>query len=295
MAIFRINKNKDYTTMSNFHLRDRNLSLKAKGLLSLMLSLPEDWDYSVKGLEQICKETKDTINGILNELEENGYLTRKRIYTNGRISDWEYNIYENNDLHPKKQDIEKQDIVFYDDNKLLNNKILNNNNINNMNIIYNWDDNESCGCLTKDGTICMRRSTYKINGKNYCNQHSKAIISKLLLKSEEKENNKFQKPTLEEIEEYCKSRNSSVDPKTFYEYFDAGNWIDSKGNKVKNWKQKIITWEKQENSFNNKKAIQKPVPNWFDRDIVADPLNIDDDDEIKSFVNRFKDLGGFLD
>ena len=125
MAVFRVHKNKDYTTMSNYHLRDTNLSLKAKGLLSLMLSLPEDWDYSVRGLEKICVETKDTINGILKELETNNYLERKRVYCNGKISNWEYNIYENN-LYPKNQDIENQDIENYDINKILNNKILNN-------------------------------------------------------------------------------------------------------------------------------------------------------------------------
>ena len=54
---------------------------------------------------------------------------------------------------------------------------------------------------------------------------------------------RFKKPTLEEVEEYCKQRNSIVNPKTFYEYFETGGWVDSKGNKVKNWKQKIITWE----------------------------------------------------
>lgn len=131
MAIFRINKNKNYTTISKYHLSDKNLSLKAKGLLSLMLSLPKDWDYSVRGLSVICKETKDTINGILNELEKNNYLIRKRIYKDGKIIEWEYNIYETNDLHPKNQDIENQDIGFYDNNIILNNKILNNkeNNI----------------------------------------------------------------------------------------------------------------------------------------------------------------------
>ena len=121
MAIFRINKTKDYTTMSNYHLRDTNLSLKAKGLLSMMLSLPEDWDYSVRGLEQICKEAKNTINDILQELEQNNYLVRKRIYTNGKISDWEYNIFERNDLHRKNQDIENQDIENCDVNKIYNN------------------------------------------------------------------------------------------------------------------------------------------------------------------------------
>ena len=135
MAKFKINKNKNYTTISNYHLQDTNLSLKAKGLLSLMLSLPDNWDYSVRGLAEICIETKDTINGILNELENNNYLVRKRIYENGKIIEWEYNIYESNDLHPKKQDIEKQDIGFYDNNKILNNKILNNKESNNINII----------------------------------------------------------------------------------------------------------------------------------------------------------------
>lgn len=117
MAVFRINKNKNYTTMSNFHLKDTNLSLKAKGLLSIMLSLPEEWDYSVKGLTEICKEAKDTVNGVLKELEDNNYLVRKRVYCNGKISDWEYNIYETNDLHPKNQDIENQDIENQDVNK----------------------------------------------------------------------------------------------------------------------------------------------------------------------------------
>ena len=57
MSVFRVEKNKNYTTMSNYHLRDRNLTLKTKGLLSIMLSLPEDWDYSIKGLVSICKES----------------------------------------------------------------------------------------------------------------------------------------------------------------------------------------------------------------------------------------------
>jgi len=60
MAVFRIEKTRDYTVMSNYHLRDRSLSLKAKGLLSLMLSLPEDWDYTMKGLARICKDGIDS-------------------------------------------------------------------------------------------------------------------------------------------------------------------------------------------------------------------------------------------
>ncbi len=76
MSVIRIHKNKDYTMISNVHLRDKRISLKAKGLLTLMLSLPEDWDYSIAGLAAICKEGKDAIQTTLNELEQFHYLRR---------------------------------------------------------------------------------------------------------------------------------------------------------------------------------------------------------------------------
>ena len=78
MAVFRIEKTRDYTVMSNYHLRDMSLSLKAKGLLSLMLSLPENWDYTMKGLAYICKDGIDSISGGIRELEAHGYRKRKR-------------------------------------------------------------------------------------------------------------------------------------------------------------------------------------------------------------------------
>lgn len=70
MTVFRVEKTKDFTVMSNHHLRNKTLSLKAKRLLSLMLSLPEDWDYTTKGLAQICKESVDSISTALKELEK---------------------------------------------------------------------------------------------------------------------------------------------------------------------------------------------------------------------------------
>ncbi len=95
MAVFRVEKTKDFTVMSNFHLRDVELSLKAKGLLSLMLSLPEDWDYTTKGLACICKDGVDSITSALKELENHGYLTRQRTrYENGRLGDITYTIHE---------------------------------------------------------------------------------------------------------------------------------------------------------------------------------------------------------
>lgn len=94
MTTFKIHKNNDFTVMSNYHLRDKCLSLKAKGLLSFMLSLPEDWDYSLKGLVAICKENKDAIRSALDELKHHYYL--KIEPSRGENGQFEYNylIYE---------------------------------------------------------------------------------------------------------------------------------------------------------------------------------------------------------
>ena len=95
MAVCRIEKTKDYTVMANHHLRNKGLSLKAKGLLSLMLSLPEDWDYTVKGLAYICKDGIDSINGAIKELENTGYMHRQRVRNDrGQLTTTEYTIRE---------------------------------------------------------------------------------------------------------------------------------------------------------------------------------------------------------
>ena len=91
MAVFRIEKTRDYTVMSNHHLRNTALSLKAKGLLSLMLSLPEGWDYTTKGLARICKDGVDSICAGVRELEEQGYVIRERVRNaNGQLGAIEY-------------------------------------------------------------------------------------------------------------------------------------------------------------------------------------------------------------
>ncbi len=95
MAVFRIDKTRDYTVMSNHHLRNTELSLKAKGLLSLMLSLPDNWDYTTKGLARICKDGVDSICAAVRELEEHGYVIRERVRgANGQLGSIEYTILE---------------------------------------------------------------------------------------------------------------------------------------------------------------------------------------------------------
>lgn len=109
LAVIRVNKTGDYTVMSNAHLKEKEMSLKAKGLLSVMLSLPDTWDYSIAGLCAICAENVTAIKSTLGELKKFGYLVVTKKMPNetesGRI-EYEYNIFEK----PQKQAIEKQGI-----------------------------------------------------------------------------------------------------------------------------------------------------------------------------------------
>ena len=117
MAVIRVNKTDNYTVMSNYHLRDKNLTLKSKGLLSQMLSLPPSWDYTIAGLVAINKEKESAITSALKELKANGYLVVTKMMPNqtqsGRI-EYIYDIFEQPNQFAKKQDVvnqgqEKQD------------------------------------------------------------------------------------------------------------------------------------------------------------------------------------------
>ena len=95
MAVYRVNKNRSYTVMANYHLRDKNLSLKAVGLLSKMLSFNDGWQFSTRGLSMICKEGPDAVLAALRELEDHGYLVRHRQRdSKGRMSNTVFEIYE---------------------------------------------------------------------------------------------------------------------------------------------------------------------------------------------------------
>ena len=115
MPVIRVEKTKDYTVMSNHHLKDKQLSLKAKGLLSTILSLPDEWNYTVGGLVSICLEGESAVNSALKELKKSGYLKVDKILPNkenGGKYEYIYNIYE----QPKEsQGIENQPLYKYTD------------------------------------------------------------------------------------------------------------------------------------------------------------------------------------
>lgn len=116
MAVIRVVKNKDYTVMSNAHLHDKRLSLKAVGLLSIVLSLPDDWHYTINGLVGSVKDGKDSVESAIKELKKNGYLRVDKIYPNGNCNriQYQYTFFEKPQevvFQPlENQDVENQEV-----------------------------------------------------------------------------------------------------------------------------------------------------------------------------------------
>ena len=135
MSVIRVEKTKNYTVMSNYHFKEKEMSLKAKGLLSLMLSLPDNWDYSIAGLVAICKENETAIKSALKELQQFGYVKVDKIMPNktdsGRI-EYIYNIYEQPKQDSEKQGVENLplEIQRVENQVQLNTKQLNTNKTN---------------------------------------------------------------------------------------------------------------------------------------------------------------------
>lgn len=185
MAVIRVNHTDNYTVMSNYHLRDRTLSLKAKGLLSQMLSLPPTWDYTVSGLVAINQEKQSAITSTLKELQKHGYLIVTKKMPNetdsGRI-EYIYDIYE----QPPKQGVEKQGI-------------------------------ENQGVEFQGVEIQEVENQAQLNKEESSKEELK--------KEKKVKSKRFTPPTLEEVKEYCKERNKGVDAERFIDFYTAKGWM----------------------------------------------------------------------
>ena len=185
---FKIHKKDGFTVMLNNHLREENISLKAIGLLSKMLSLPKDWDYSISGLVKICKDGETSVRSALKELEKFGYLKIEKIKPQKGNSTFSYiyHIFEEPQgggfLGVENQDLENLDVESLDveNQGQLNTNILNTKELN-----------------TKD--------------KRYMGKTQKFI-----------------KPTVEEIKAYCDDRKNNVDPLRFYDFYESKGWYVGK-------------------------------------------------------------------
>ena len=131
MSIVRVHKTANFTVMSNYHFKEKKMSLKAKGLLSLMLSLPDDWNYSISGLVTLSKDGKDSVMSALAELEKFGYLERERIVNSkGQFAGVEYNIYEQPQKEKPNADKQNEDKQKADNPNAENREQLNTNSTN---------------------------------------------------------------------------------------------------------------------------------------------------------------------
>ena len=223
MAIFRVNKTDNYTVMSNYHLRDINLSLKAKGLLSVMLSLPDSWKFSINGIVSICKESESAINSTLKELKKQKYLIIRKISPtkeSGGRYDYIYDIYEiPQTIKKQAPEIQGVEIQGVEIQGVENHPLYKNTNILNADLL-NTNNN--------------------IYGR-----------------APQKNKNVFVPPTFEEVEAYAKERGREDLAKRFFDYYSAGEWKDKDGKQVKSWKQRFITWEsKNEKKQNNNDYIK---------------------------------------
>lgn len=145
MPVFRVEKTKNYTIMANYHLKNKELSLKAKGLLSMLLSLPDNWKHSLAGYASVCKDGVDGVRAGIKELEKNGYIVRTRLRNEqGKFGQVEYTIFElpqdvpkeeiptleNPILDNPKQVLPKEDEPILENPVLYNTKLLNTKELN---------------------------------------------------------------------------------------------------------------------------------------------------------------------
>lgn len=207
MAVFRVNKSTGYTVMSNYHLRDKRLSLKAKGLLSLILSLPDSWNYTIGGLVALCIERETSLKTALNELKKCGYLRVDKIKpakeTGGKYK-YIYNIFEQ---PPEFQGVEIQGIE---------NQPLENQGVENLPL---YKDNDS---LNTD-----------ISNTDTSNNDYRSV---------KPTTTRFKPPTLEEVQAYCSERNNNIDAERFINHYTSNGWMVGR-TKMKDWKAAVRTWE----------------------------------------------------
>ena len=194
MSIVRVHKTGNFTVMSNYHFKEKKMSLKAKGLLSLMLSLPDDWNYSIAGLVTLSKDGKDSVMAALGELEKFGYLSRERLTNSkGQFAGVEYNIFEQPQMEKPVAEKPKEDKENAEKPNAENRQQLNTNSINHLiNELYNV-------FKTKDDDLLKLYKEYILVRDNMKAPLTKAGLSKLVARSERlsKNNTRIEKLLLE--------------------------------------------------------------------------------------------------
>lgn len=274
MAIMRVHKTKNYTVMSNYHFREKEMSLKAKGLLSQMLSLPDDWDYSIAGLVAINKENETSIKSTLNELKKFKYLTVTKLLPNetnsGRI-EYVYDIFE----QPyEKQDIEKQGV----ENLGVENQVqYNTNNINTKK--QNTDNKKESKKETFDDLINKFIAPDGINVRFEDPSVIRDLLQEWLKVRKSKRTamtNKAIELNLNKLDKLARESKMSVNE--YLEEVIARGWAAF---------YKINNYDKT-NASNNYKR-QEIVPEWIDKDVKSTQATKEEQAEMNDLLKEFKE------
>ena len=215
MAVIKVVKDKNFTVMSNYHLRDKRLSFKAMGLMSFMLSVSDDWEYSVNGLAQCAKDKKDSVLSALKELKEYGYLKiENKRNEKGVFQGAVYTIYEkppcteNPSPHSEKPHSENP----HSEKPHSENPLQRNTNLK---------------------KVLNERSTNRKKGE----------VGKSDIPS-----HRFKPPCLADVSEYVKEKGyTGFDCERFIDFYESNGWKVGK-NPMKDWKAAVRTWERRDNN-----------------------------------------------
>lgn len=209
MAILRKKQRGQYTVIDNTIFRDRGLSNKALGMLCRMLSLPDGWEFSVRGLAELSTDGKSAVMSQLDELEEHGYLVRSQVRKDGKIAGVEYIVSET---------------------KLSDFPCTENQHTENQH--------------TENSPQSINKES--INKES--NTNSSSLRSEDIYKgdSENQKKKRFVKPTVEEIQAYIDERGSNVDAERFFDYYESNGWMVGKSH-MKDWKATVRNWERNNN------------------------------------------------
>lgn len=213
-------KNKNYVTFCNAIMKEKSITLKAKGLYSLVMSLPDDWDFSVAGICTICTEQSGAIYSAINELIVAGYCDRKMVSEKGRFVGAEYNFHEKKKVRQQqeKEQIEKP----YEEKPYVENPHTentdNNTILSNTDVLSNKEE---------------EKNKKRVNNKSFTPKK-----------------NSFVKPTIQQIDEYINQKGLHFDAERFFDHYESNGWMVGR-NKMKDWKAACRTWEHKRKEYVN--------------------------------------------
>lgn len=215
--IHRSEHKNDYMIIDRAIVRNTALSDGAVRLLLFLLSCSDEFEFNVRGLASILNISVGAVSARVQELEQAGYIKLTRQRNKGQLGSFIWDVFETPCSNlPNKEIPNKAHLVQFTESR-----------------------------FTEQG-----------NSEHIRNTNLKEIANKEKVKKVPKKAARFVPPTLEEVRAYCQERGNSIDPQRFFDYYSEGNWKDAKGNPVKNWKQKVITWEKKDEG---KRAKTEPI------------------------------------